>query len=331
MDRVVVLPLAEICVDAQRLQFRSGVGRSSGTCGRLKGVQTWRPELSGIITVWRDPGNGLTFVVNGHHRVALAQKLKVAALACRYIDATDADEARATGALVNLAEGSGKALDFARALRDRYTIADLIRFGISLSGDVAEKVAPLVALDSHVFEQLVRGRLPESAAVLIGGVCDHAQQRELFRLRQQLSWSDAVLAEACEVVAEAERAEAAGGRQLLLDGFRQEDTTDLSIRLAVRAAVRGRLKSQLRTLQAAGRTGAGWLTAAGCVISADGVAEHKAAAEKLLAGFGARANQPGALRDLLGELAVECRRTGATPQRLARSNWDLITTLILAP
>ena len=76
----------------------------------LHGVKNWNPESAGVISVWRDPENGKTFVVNGHHRLDLANRLGVEKVTARYIDAPDAATARMKGAITNIAEGPGRRL-----------------------------------------------------------------------------------------------------------------------------------------------------------------------------------------------------------------------------
>ena len=64
----------QLNVDPQRFQFRSAAN-AEGTEGRLKGVEKWNPDAAGRLMVWEDKA-GKHWVVDGHHRLELAKKLK---------------------------------------------------------------------------------------------------------------------------------------------------------------------------------------------------------------------------------------------------------------
>ncbi len=124
-DGTRLLKPHQIKIDASRFQFRSDAN-SKGVSGRLKGVSEWSPYYAGIILVYAEWGaEGETFtVVDGHHRVELAQRLEKAgadmSLRCFVIDAKDKTpkEARALGTLANIAAGNADPYDIAAALRN---------------------------------------------------------------------------------------------------------------------------------------------------------------------------------------------------------------------
>src|ERR1019366_4373380 len=105
---------------------------SAGVTNLLKG-RNCNEDLAGVISVWRDPADGKTYVVNGHHRFQLAKETGQPDVAVRMIAADDATEARAKGAIQNIAEGRGTAMDAAKFFRDSgHTPADLDRLGVSM-------------------------------------------------------------------------------------------------------------------------------------------------------------------------------------------------------
>ncbi len=173
---------SQIHVDPKRFQYKvSGIGHD-GVTSELKGVKTWNPELGGTLLVWRDPNDGKDYVINGHHRHELASRLGADKLNVRYIDAGTPEEARARGALANIAEGRGTATDAAKYLRD--TGADLEhlqRAGVSLSGKVAADAASLKDLSDRSFNRMAQGAIPEDTAVAVAKhLKDHALQDKLF-------------------------------------------------------------------------------------------------------------------------------------------------------
>src|SRR5207253_2658504 len=102
--------------DPSRFQFKS-LG-TEGVSPELKGVTHWNPQLAGVMAVWHDPADGKTYVVNGHHRLELAQRLGVPNVNVQMVEARNATEARGEGAYMNIAEGRGTATDVAKFLRD---------------------------------------------------------------------------------------------------------------------------------------------------------------------------------------------------------------------
>jgi len=176
-------PLEKIQFDPGRFQYKLAPGQS-GQTGSLKGVRKYDPVLGGVLLVWRDPADGKTYVVNGHNRAAKANELGVRAHAVRFIAAGDDVSARAVGALVNIAEGHGNALDAAKFFRDSgYTAEQAEDKGLPISGTIVKKGLALSALDQTVFNSVVQGDMPEAIGVAIGSSgLDHAAQQALAGL-----------------------------------------------------------------------------------------------------------------------------------------------------
>ena len=65
---------ATIKIDAARFQFKSG-GDAQGVTNALTGVKEWDNNASGIALVWEDE-KGDRYIVDGHQRLGLAQRLK---------------------------------------------------------------------------------------------------------------------------------------------------------------------------------------------------------------------------------------------------------------
>lgn len=222
--------------------------------------------------------------MNGHHRLNLARRCHVPQVAVRYIGAPDHRAARATGALINLAEGQGEAVDFAKVLRGGdLDLPALKKQGIMPKAQLVTEALALAALHDDAFSLVVAGKLPVSSGVLIGNLKDHGHQRELVRLRAQLNWNDALLSEAVQIVHEAGLIEGEHGRQGSLLPDDNTGVTDLCARLAVRAAVRARLHSQRNALVVALRpTSRKWLTQAGCTVDIGEAKEQRTTADQLI-------------------------------------------------
>jgi ParB-like chromosome segregation protein Spo0J len=150
-------------------------------------VKRWRPELAGVILVWRDPADGRVFVVNGHHRLALARRLGVAEVDVRFIAARDAAEARAIGALANMAEGRATPVDVAKFIRDSgRTPESLAAEGISLNETLARDGLSLAKLHPQLFASVATGVLPLGRALAIAVLTRHEDQARLAALAEHL-------------------------------------------------------------------------------------------------------------------------------------------------
>lgn len=176
----------ELHIDPERFQYKLNTDKS-GVTQELKSVRSWNPDFAGVISVWKDPADGKTYVVNGHHRRELAGRLDVHDLAVRYIKAGSAKEARATGALINIAEGRGTAVDAAKFLRDSgVSIDELGKHGVSLKGKVAADASFLTRLSDRSFDRLARGQLEETKALAVAKhLADHDLQDQLFKLLEK--------------------------------------------------------------------------------------------------------------------------------------------------
>src|SRR6185312_1612887 len=106
----------DLVFDPQRFQYKLNVNEH--VVRNLLTGQKWNPDLAGVVSVWRDPQDGKMYVINGHHRAQLAVEHEVDRLLVRHIDVKTAAEARARGALQNIAEGRGTAVDAAKFFRE---------------------------------------------------------------------------------------------------------------------------------------------------------------------------------------------------------------------
>jgi len=166
---VRMMPVSEIAVDAPRFQFKTrGIGEK-GVSGELREVQNWNEELAGVVSLWRDPATGKNYVVNGHHRLELAQRLKVPEVLVRFIQAKDATEARGKGALINIAEGRGSAIDAAKVFRDLHMGPDQLgKRGVSLKGPVSKDALALAGLPADIFDQVWSEAITAQRGVILG-------------------------------------------------------------------------------------------------------------------------------------------------------------------
>lgn len=181
---VVRIPVSEIHADPVRFQFKAEAGEG-GAGPELRGVTKFSREAAGVGLVWRDPADGKTYAINVHNRLALANRLGVEDLDVRYINAETAEEARLIGALTNIQEGHGTAIDAAKVFRDSGLMeADLAEQGVSLKGAAAREGMALAKLDDAIFDRVVQGDMPVARGVAIAEALGdlYSEQKALVAL-----------------------------------------------------------------------------------------------------------------------------------------------------
>jgi ParB-like chromosome segregation protein Spo0J len=180
---VAEIPVASIACDPQRFQFKLLSDSKTGSSGSLKGIASWNPDLAGLILVWRDPNDSKIYVINGHNRLALANKLGIEKIAVRFINASTAKQARLIGALANIAEGKGTAIDAAKLIRDSgLSPRDLKQYGVKLTDSLASYGVKIANLADHLFDKVFLGDLDIASASAIGSLEDKADQQKLYEL-----------------------------------------------------------------------------------------------------------------------------------------------------
>jgi hypothetical protein len=221
---VAVVAPDSIAVDPKRFQFKLN-SSASGEVGSLAGIKKWDDNLAGVISVWQDPANGKTYVVNGHNRLALAKRMAAESVTIRYLKAANANEARAIGAMQNIAQGQGSSVDAAKFFRDSGITdqAAVERAGLPLQSGKAAQGLGLARLPESMFRAVINGELSISRGAIIGNSgLSKAKQGEIGKLlRQRKNISDGTLAEYVENLAVSE-----ASKQGALDIFGGQETVD---------------------------------------------------------------------------------------------------------
>jgi hypothetical protein len=166
---VVNMRVGKIAFDPERFQYKLSTTGEHGVTSQLHGVKQWNPESAGVLSVWKDPANAQTYVVNGHHRLDLANKLGVDKVTVRFLDAPDAATARMKGAVVNIAEGRGTPLDAAKFFREAGGKALIDKHGIPMTEHTAKHGLNLAGLEEGLFKKVINQEIPMERASIIGG------------------------------------------------------------------------------------------------------------------------------------------------------------------
>jgi len=180
--KVGTMALSELHVAPKELQYKLGTNEH-GVTDLLKG-RKWNPDYADTLSVWRNPEDGKVYVVNGHHRYALAKANGVKNVNVRMIDAANFAQARTVGALQNIAQGRGTAIDAAKFFRDTgLTVGDLEAKGISMGEATAQNGVALSRLDHRLFDMVVQGKMSQGRGIAIGReTADAATQDAILKL-----------------------------------------------------------------------------------------------------------------------------------------------------
>lgn len=247
-----LVTIDELAADPEQFQYKTeGVDPETGVTAELKEVNVYRPEFGGQLLVWRDPESGTNYVVNGHHRFELARRSNYRGpIAVYFIDAKTPAEARAIGALANIAEGRGTALDAAKFMRESgLGPEDLQKQGISLRGQIASKAAVLRHLTPGLFRALSIGQLSEAHALAIGThLWDQPDlQEQLFHDMQKRGRFSA---EELEEVAREMRSLSLAAKQKGLFGEEETRRSYIWEKAYLKAHIKRKLADQLRAFAA---------------------------------------------------------------------------------
>lgn len=312
-SQVQETPVANIATDPQRFQFKeAGRLTKTGVSGSLKEAAEYDPLFGKIISVWRDPADGQLYVVNGHNRLDLARRSGRENILTWEIEAPTAEQARAIGAMENMAEGMGTPWDAAKIMRDMgIDLEQLRQRNINVRGPIAEKAIPLTRLPQELFDKGVTGKLDMAKAVALGSeALDEAVIRDVAAAAGKGKWSAEKILQAMQEAKFAQTSGPAGG---VLPGM--EDlfrTSNFSQLLDVRTEAFKALREEMVALTSAARPGRkGILEAAGNVIDVAGSQAAREQAAAAVEVFNRVTGYTGPVRDLLNEMAaqVKGRRT----------------------
>ena len=250
-SQTVTSGVKEVAIDSLKIapelfQYKV-LHNSTGKTGSLKGVRIWDQNLAGLVLVWLQPSTGVTFVVNGHNRVALAKELGIETITVRFLDCKTAKDARIIGALANLSEGRGNAIDCAKFLRDSgLGIEDLKAKGIPLGERIVSDGVALSKLAPHIWDKTFRGDLDQEMAIAIGSALDdHDLQTSLLQLieRDRRKLSKEVVKELAETIQCSEVVETT---ELTLFGIEYTNQSLAIERSQINALVKSRLSREKR-------------------------------------------------------------------------------------
>ena len=304
-----ILPTSELIADPVRFQYKQNVdelGVQKG--GSLEGVEKWNPDLEGTIDVFEDPKDGKTYIVNGHNRVAKANDLGLTSLRVNYLVANSAAEARAKGALSNIASGSGTGVDAAKFFKaGGITQADeLVELGLPLASGKASEGLALAKLPENIFQDFINQKITRAKAMALGASgLDEASMQQAYKALLSRDMSDATFT---QVIEQAKTAPVIEGDQV--DLFGNTDTLNLMVEKGrIAAGIEKDLKTD-RTLFARVKKNAQRLKEGGTTVNKEASQQIVSDAGLAIEQFKAQKYTQTRLSQLLNDGAIELQQGG---------------------
>ena len=327
------LPISDLNLDPERFQYKLVHGKT-GSTGSLSGVGKWDDDLAGVVSVWRDPKDGKVYVVNGHNRLNLAKDLSVKDITVRLLNAQSSQEARAKGAMINIAEGRGTAIDAAKFLRDM-NLADkesLKKAGIPMRDRVASQGLALAQLPQELFDRVASGDISELRGVQIGGSgLKEFQQRELVKLIENFEKKGKKITESVvsELIDTLNASAVDTVEQFDLFGSSTTQQTDVLTRAEVQSALRNRIATDKRVFGSlTSDKKAAKLKTAGNQINTE---ENKAIAdqaEQALRVFDQLKNTASPVSSIINEAITLVKEQGMTAKAATDAVYDKLKQIV---
>ena len=330
-------------VAPEAFQYKLGTDKETGAGGELKSVN-YDPKLAGVLHHWEDTEGelgtkGQKYIVNGHHRFELAQRSGAhRVLSMPLHEAKTAKEARAAGALVNMAEGHGTAVDAAKFMRDTdITAEDLKARNVSLKGKIADQATALAALEPSLFNKVVQGEMGEAQAIALGkNAPTHAAQMAAVKDAEKYAKKHRGREPSGDIMAElATQAEMAPKvteeKSDLFGGFSEEKSTHLE-RAELTAFFKGKTAELRNAFKSIGtERKAGMVGEAGNVLNIEENKKRADQHEAALESFGRMAYLKGPVSDILNEHAVQLAENPKNADSIKRSLVSRLNELFSSP
>ena len=307
---IVMLPPSMLRLDPERFQYKESNER--GETGRLSSAKAWEPLLADKVTAYEDL-DGNTYVVNGHQRTNLAQRaeaagqegIQVPAQVFRAADGWTPEAMKVLGALQNIAQESGTALDAARVMRnfDPVAMAQFHLPDLPPGLAMVKAARGLANLSPDVFKAVENGVVAPEYATFIGQMLEHpAEQMAALDVLNKVQPNNAN--QARMVVADIKNSGFMQGSQTTLFGDEQLTNSLFVQRAQVLDAATKILNAAKRTFGAAVK-GEDVLTGAGNKLDAEANVKGRAENDQLIKRLTSEAAFRGDTSDALNAAAAD--------------------------
>ena len=314
-EQVATIETGSVVAAPKVFQYKAEGQTATGRSGSLAEENVYDPRYGGVISVWRDTQGelgapGQIYVVNGHNRLELANRSGFPVINVQFIDAPTAADARMTGALQNIKDDKGTAIDAAKIFRDTgMSVEDLRLQNVNLNGKLASEGVALSRLPQWLFDKTATGDLPTSKAVALGSAegIDDAIISDVAKQAIAGKWSAEKIVQAMQEAKFASTSTGGGDAGPVLPGFEEMfKTTNVVALIDIRTAAYKQLSVEMRALAAASQAkNTSYLEAAGNAINVEGSQAARKMAAEAVAVFNRVTAYEGPVRNILNELAAQ--------------------------
>jgi hypothetical protein len=312
-SQVATIETSSVAAAPKTFQYKAEGQTATGRSGSLAEENVYDPRYGGVISVWRDTQGelgapGQVYVVNGHNRLELANRSGFPVINVQYIDAPTAADARMTGALQNIKDDKGTAIDAAKIFRDTgMSVEDLRLQNVNLNGKLASEGVALSRLPQWLFDKTAVGDLPTAKSVALGSAdgIDDAIISDVAKQAIAGKWSAEKIVQAMQEAKFAGTTAGGGGGTIpgLEEMFKTTNVVDL---IDIRTAAYRQLSVEMRALAAASQAkNTSYLEAAGNAINVEGSQAARKMAAEAVAVFNRVTAYEGPVRTILNELAAQ--------------------------
>lgn len=195
-NTVESVKVSELNIDPKRFQFKSKANPETGVDESNQIGGKWDARTAGNLYLWEDK-SGKKYVVNGHHRFALAKQNgveNVNAIIDREADGVTWQQARRNGILINIRDEQGDVADYAEFIRnekmDEETAA---KEGITARKKGAMGYAIGRYASDDLYSAFKAGDIGARKAAIIADIARGDKALENAAMRSAKSMSDAQL------------------------------------------------------------------------------------------------------------------------------------------
>ena len=301
---VRLMRVADLAAAPQEFQYKEGTdAKGVQIASHLRDVKKWDPNAEGVLEVFPDPRDGITKVVEGHGRRALALRLGVPTVPVKEVNATTVPGARSAGAISNISQGNGTPFDAAKFIKGTGMTdkAQLQAAGIALDRGFGRQGLALSKLPPDIFQEAVNDEPLFSWYVALGesGLDEPGMRGAYQVLKQRPKMTLSTFREVLDVADSMPTVKAADDDQTVLFGEaflkpmlqRAELVADVRAALAKDRRLFGFMTRNADTLSEAGNT----------TIDTAAAGQRVADAQQALGLFDTLKNASGPVGELLSQ------------------------------
>jgi len=301
---VRVMRVADLIAAPHEFQYKEGTdAKGVQIASHLRDVRKWDPNAEGVLEVFPDPRDGITKVVEGHGRRALAARLDIPTVPVKEVNATTVPGARSAGAISNISQGNGTPFDAAKFIKGTGMTdkAQLQAAGIALDRGFGRQGLALSKLPPDIFQEAVNNEPLFSWYVALGesGLDEPGMRGAYQVLKQRPKMHLSTFREVLDLADSMPTVKAADSDQTVLFGEetlkpmlqRAELVADVRAGLAKDRRLFGFMTRNADTLSEAGTT----------TIDTAAAGQRVADAQQALGLFDTLKNQAGPVGELLSK------------------------------